>query len=179
MEGNGSGVSALLGLDGFVVRAQLLDEATGEWWLAVETTEDRGWCPSCGVRAVGHGRRRVQVRDLRMADPPVVVVCAAVALRGAGLCDRDRGGGGYVLTPALGDDSNVAASKQVDDENTGRAVGSPSLLPSVELVGISHNVPSESPHRPIGLSCVGARPTVHQRERETHSRSGRERRSCP
>ena len=49
MERNGSGVSALLGLDGFVMRAQLLDEATGEWWLAVETTEDRDWCPTCGV----------------------------------------------------------------------------------------------------------------------------------
>ena len=29
MERNGSGVSALLGLDGFVVRAQLLDEDDG------------------------------------------------------------------------------------------------------------------------------------------------------
>ena len=76
MERNGSGVSALLGLDGFVVLAQLLDEDTGEWWLAVETTEDRGWCPSCGVRAVGHGRRRVKVRDLPMADRPVVLVWA-------------------------------------------------------------------------------------------------------
>ena len=76
MEQNGSGVSALLGLDGFVVRAQLLDEATGEWWLAVETIEDRAWCPTCGVRAVGHGRRRVKVRDLPMADRPVVLVWA-------------------------------------------------------------------------------------------------------
>ena len=74
MDGDGSGVSALLGLDGFVVRAQLVDEDSGEWWLAVETTEDRGWCPSCGVRAVGHGRRRVKVRDLPMADQPVVRV---------------------------------------------------------------------------------------------------------
>ena len=76
MDDNGSGVSALLGLDGFVVRAQLLDEDTGEWWLAVETTEDRAWCPSCGVRAVGHGRRRVRVRDLPIADRPVVLVWA-------------------------------------------------------------------------------------------------------
>src|SRR5947207_8249285 len=76
MDDNGSGVSALLGLDGFVVRAQLLDEATGEWWLAVETTEDRAWCPTCGVRAVGHGRRRVVVRDLPMAERPVVLVWA-------------------------------------------------------------------------------------------------------
>jgi hypothetical protein len=65
MERNGSGVSALLGLDGFVVRAQLLDEDSDEWWLVVETTEDRAWCPTCGVRAVGHGRRRVKVRDLQ------------------------------------------------------------------------------------------------------------------
>jgi hypothetical protein len=55
MERDGSGVSALLGLDGFVVSAQVLDEASGEWWLAVETTEDRTWCESCGVRAIGHG----------------------------------------------------------------------------------------------------------------------------
>jgi transposase len=76
MEHNGSDVSALLGLDGFVVRAQVLDVETGEWWLAVETTENRAWCPSCGVRAVGHGRRRVRVRDLPMADRPVVLVWA-------------------------------------------------------------------------------------------------------
>jgi transposase len=76
MERNGSGVSALLGLDGFVVRAQLLDEDSDEWWLAVETADDRAWCPTCGVRAVGHGRRRVKVRDLPLADRPVVLVWA-------------------------------------------------------------------------------------------------------
>src|SRR5262245_43083451 len=76
MEQNGSGLSALLGLDGFVVRARLLDEATGEWWLAVQTIEDRAWCPTCGIRAVGHGRRRVEVRDLPIADRPVVLVWA-------------------------------------------------------------------------------------------------------
>ena len=41
MERDGSGVSALVGLEGFVVRAQLFEESTGEWWLAVETTEGR------------------------------------------------------------------------------------------------------------------------------------------
>jgi transposase len=76
MEGNGSDVSALLGLDGFVVRAQLVDEVTGEWWLAVETTESVGWCPGCGVRAVAHGRRRVKVRDLPLADRAVVLMWA-------------------------------------------------------------------------------------------------------
>jgi transposase len=74
MERDGSGVSALLGLDGFVVRTQLLDDASGEWWLAVETTEDRAWCPACGVRAIGHDRRRVVVRDLPLADRAVVLV---------------------------------------------------------------------------------------------------------
>ena len=42
MERDRSGVSALVGLDGFVVTAQLLDEATGEWWLAVETLGGSG-----------------------------------------------------------------------------------------------------------------------------------------
>src|ERR671912_624823 len=76
MKRDASGVSALLGLDGFVVYTQLLDDARDEWWLAVETTEDRVWCPACGVRAVGHGRRRVVVRDLPLADRPVVLVWA-------------------------------------------------------------------------------------------------------
>jgi hypothetical protein len=53
MERDGSGVSALLGLDGFVVWAQLFDDASGEWWLAVGTTEDRAWCPSCGSERWG------------------------------------------------------------------------------------------------------------------------------
>lgn len=76
MERDGSGVSALVGLDGFVVTAQLLDERSGEWWLAVETTEGRAWCEACGVRATGHGRRRVVVRDLPLADRPAVLVWA-------------------------------------------------------------------------------------------------------
>jgi transposase len=73
---DGSGVSALVGLGGFVVTAQLLDDASGEWWLAVETADDSAWCEICGVRAIGHGRRRVVVRDLPMADRPVVLVWA-------------------------------------------------------------------------------------------------------
>lgn len=76
MERDGSGVSALVGLDGFVVTAQLLDDDSGEWFLAVETTEDRAWCESCATRAVGHGRRRVVVRDLPMAGRPVRLVWA-------------------------------------------------------------------------------------------------------
>jgi transposase len=76
VERDGSGVSALVGLDGFVVTAQLFDDVSGEWWLAIETTEDRAWCDACAVRAIGHGRRRVVVRDLPMAGHPVRLVWA-------------------------------------------------------------------------------------------------------
>jgi transposase len=68
------GATALFDMDGFVVRAQMLED--GEWWLLVETTADRVGCPTCGVRAVGHGRRRVQVRDLSIAGRPVRLVWA-------------------------------------------------------------------------------------------------------
>lgn len=66
------GATALLGMAGFVVGAQMLEN--DEWWLLIETTADRAWCPTCGVRAVGHGRRRVQVRDLPIAGRPVRLV---------------------------------------------------------------------------------------------------------
>jgi transposase len=68
MDGS-DGATALLGMPGFVVGAQVLED--GEWWLAVETTVDQVGCPACGVRAIGHGRRRVQVRDLPIAGRPV------------------------------------------------------------------------------------------------------------
>lgn len=76
MERDRSGVSALVGLDGFVVTAQLFDDGSGEWWLAVETTDDRAWCETCAGRAIGHGRRRVVVRDLPLAGRPVRLVWA-------------------------------------------------------------------------------------------------------
>jgi len=44
MDRDGSGVSGLLGLDGFVVTAQLFDDDRGEWLLGIETIEDRAWC---------------------------------------------------------------------------------------------------------------------------------------
>lgn len=66
------GATALLGLDGFVVGAQV--EVDGEWWLLVETMADVVACEACGTRAVGHGRREVRVRDLPMADRRVVLV---------------------------------------------------------------------------------------------------------
>jgi len=61
--------SALLGMDGFVVHSQT--EEDGELWVLVETTADVAGCPSCGVRATGHGRSVVQVRDLPFGGRPV------------------------------------------------------------------------------------------------------------
>src|SRR5690606_7148033 len=46
----------------------------GEWHLEVETTADVVGCGGCGRRAVGHGRRRVAVRDLPIVGRPVVLV---------------------------------------------------------------------------------------------------------
>jgi transposase len=66
------GATALLGMDGFVVGAQV--EADGELWLMVETTADVVGCDACGSRAVGHGRRKLQVRDLPSGDRRVVLV---------------------------------------------------------------------------------------------------------
>ncbi len=64
----------MLGMDGFVVGAQMEEE--GEWWLSVQTSVDRVGCPGCGTRAVGHGRRRVRVRDVAIAGRPVVLCWA-------------------------------------------------------------------------------------------------------
>jgi transposase len=64
-------VTSLVGLDGFVVRAQVHDGV--QWWLAIETTADVVACEACGTRAVGHGRRRVKVRDLPIVGEPVTV----------------------------------------------------------------------------------------------------------
>jgi transposase len=66
------GATALLGMPELVVGAQV--DVGGEWWLLVETTAEVVGCEVCGTRAVGHGRRQVKVRDLPMADRPVVLV---------------------------------------------------------------------------------------------------------
>ena len=80
--GNGSDaadVAALVGLDGFAVRAMTLVD--GEHWLLVETTRTRAGCPGCGVIGVGNGRRRVKVRDLSIAGTPTVLVWAKRTFR--------------------------------------------------------------------------------------------------
>jgi transposase len=69
-----SGATALVGMSGFVVGAQL--EVDGEWWLSVQTTAEVAGCKECGTRAVGHGRRRVRVRDLPVSGRPTVLCWA-------------------------------------------------------------------------------------------------------
>jgi transposase len=64
--------SALLGMEGFVVLSQT--EEDGECWVLVETTAEMAGCSSCGVRATGHGRSVVQVRDLPSGGRPVRLV---------------------------------------------------------------------------------------------------------
>jgi len=66
------GASALLGMEGFVVLA--MERHDDEWWLLVETEADVAGCPTCGVRAIGHGRTVVQIRDLPMAGVAVRLV---------------------------------------------------------------------------------------------------------
>jgi transposase len=81
------GATALVGIAGMRVIAQLLVD--GEWHLEIESTADVVGCRECGTRAVGHGRRRVKVRDLTISGRPVVLVWAKRIWRCADAdCDR-------------------------------------------------------------------------------------------
>src|SRR5262245_23375584 len=71
MKQRSDGATVRLGMPEFVVGAQLAVD--WELWLFVETTAEVVGCEGCGSRAVGHGRRRLRVRDLPMADRPVLV----------------------------------------------------------------------------------------------------------
>ncbi len=66
------GETALLGMDGFVVLTHT--EVAGELFMLVETTDEVVGCRRCGVRAVGHGRSVVQVRDLPIGERAVRLV---------------------------------------------------------------------------------------------------------
>jgi transposase len=67
-----AGATALLGMKGFVVLVQI--ETDDEVWILVETPAEIVGCPTCGVRATGHGRSEVQVRDLPIGGRPVRLV---------------------------------------------------------------------------------------------------------
>lgn len=72
MTDRSGGATALLGMEDFVVLAQT--EADDELWLLVETEDRPVGCPDCGVRATGHGRRTLEVRDLPMGGRAVRLV---------------------------------------------------------------------------------------------------------
>jgi len=63
---------ALLGLSQFRVPA--VAEFPDEVWISVETTADVAGCPRCGVRALAHERKRVDVRDLPCFGRPARLV---------------------------------------------------------------------------------------------------------
>jgi len=64
--------TVMLGLSGFCVLA--VSEHDGEVEQAVETTDEQGWCPCCGVAAQLHDRRPSWVRDLPAAGRAVTLV---------------------------------------------------------------------------------------------------------
>ncbi len=64
--------TALLGMEGFVVLAH--GDESGELFVLVETAEKVVGCPDCGVRATGHGRSVIQVRDVPVAGRPCRLV---------------------------------------------------------------------------------------------------------
>jgi len=76
---DGIATTVVLGLSGFRVLA--VSEHDGEVEQAVETTDEQGWCPVCGVRARLHDRRPCWVRDLPAAGRPVTLVWVKRAWR--------------------------------------------------------------------------------------------------
>lgn len=72
MTDRSGGATALLGMEGFVVLAQT--EVDDELWLLIETGQRPVGCQACGVRAIGHGRCTVQIRDLPIGDRAVRLI---------------------------------------------------------------------------------------------------------
>ena len=60
------------GMDGVAVLFQTVED--GQCWVLVEAKERLVGCRSCGVRATGHGRCEVQLRDLPTGVRPVCLV---------------------------------------------------------------------------------------------------------
>ena len=72
MHGNGNAATVMLGLPGFVLLA--VSELGSEIEYAIETVESVTGCPTCGVLARLHDRRRSDVRDLPAAGRAVTLV---------------------------------------------------------------------------------------------------------
>ncbi len=63
---------ALLGLSEF--RVLDVTEFPDELWVSVETTADVVGCPRCGVHALAHERKRVDIRDLPCFGRPARLI---------------------------------------------------------------------------------------------------------
>ena len=63
---------ALLGLSEF--RVLSVAEFPDELWISVETTADVAGCARCGVRALAHERKRVDIRDLPCFGRPARLI---------------------------------------------------------------------------------------------------------
>jgi transposase len=63
---------ALLGLSQF--RVLDVAEFPDELWISVETTSEVVGCPRCGVRALAHERKRVDIRDLPCFGRPARLI---------------------------------------------------------------------------------------------------------
>ncbi len=72
MQGNGNAATVMLGLPGFVLLA--VSDLDSEIEYAIETSEVMTGCPTCGVLARLHDRRRSDVRDLPAAGRAVTLV---------------------------------------------------------------------------------------------------------
>ncbi len=72
MHGNGNAATVMLGLPGFVLLA--VSDLGDEIEYAIETSETVTGCPTCGVLARLHDRRRSDVRDLPAAGRAVTLV---------------------------------------------------------------------------------------------------------
>lgn len=72
MHHDGTAATAMLGLPGFVLLA--VSEHDDELEYAIETSEAVAGCPTCGVLARLHDRRRTDVRDLPAGGRAVTLV---------------------------------------------------------------------------------------------------------
>src|SRR3974390_1466909 len=153
------GVTALLGMDGFVVLTQI--ETAGEIWMLVETTADLVGCPRCGVRALGHGRSEVQVRDLPASGRPVRLVWRKRRWR---CVDPDCGGGSFTESSELIEGcltARAAAEVCLLGGEEGRSVASVARTFGVGwhrawAAVVRHGTPLvEAPRRLYGVRALG------------------------
>ena len=175
MVGDGSAATAMLGLPGFVLLA--VSEVEGELEQAVETTATEEFCRSCGVQAVGHGRRPVRVRDLPTAGRPVTLIWVKRVWRCAEPRCRRRtwteASGHIVSRASLTERARAEACRRVGEDGHDVAavaveygVGWHTIMRAVR----DHGRPLvDDPARLAGVSAVGVDETAFLAATATHA----------